>query len=93
MENQGKQRSWNDPILVPTEDGVEGHRKQEAAGWTALCHAPNHEELSSGHSCEFDVCGAVVLDHPQKTTNDLKQVCFSITWKIVDARMGCKESQ
>ena len=44
------------------EDGVEGHRKQEAARWTALSHAPSYEELSTGHSCEFDACGAVVVD-------------------------------
>ena len=46
------------------KDRVEGHRKQETTRWTALSHAPSHEELSSGHSCEFDACGAVVLDSP-----------------------------
>ena len=73
---------WNDRILKPPKERVEGHRKQEATCRTALSHAPGHEELSSGHSCEFDACGAVVVHPSQETAEKLMQLIFSSTWKI-----------
>ena len=67
---------WNDRILEPTEDGIESHRKQEAARKTALPHAPGHEELSSSHSCKLHMCGTFAVDPSQETAHELRQLRF-----------------
>ena len=59
---QASRVPWNDRVLEPSKDRVEGHRKQETAQRTALSHASGHKELTTGHSCEFDACGAVVVE-------------------------------
>ena len=75
-EIQASKVPWNDRVLEPTEDGVEAHRKQEAARKTAFPHTPGHEELSSSHACKFHVCGTVAVDPSQGTTTELKQHRF-----------------
>ena len=72
---QANRIPWNDRVLKPSKDRVEGHRKQEAARRTALSHAPGHDELSSGHSCKFHVRGAVAVDSSKETANELGQLC------------------
>ena len=55
-----------------------------------MSHSPGHEELSSGHSCEFDACGAVVVDPSQEKANELMQLCFLQYMKdlrVIDTRI------
>ena len=67
---------WNDRVLEPTKDGVESHRKQEAARWAAVPDTPGDKEVSSGHSCKLHMCSTIRVDSSQETADELKQLCF-----------------
>ena len=51
---------WDNCLLEPSEDRVEGHCKKETTRWTTLSYTSGHQELSSFCSREFHVRGAVI---------------------------------
>ena len=67
---------WDDRVLEPTENWIEWHGKQEATRKTPLPDASGHEELSFILSCKYHVSSTIAANHPQKTTNELGELCL-----------------
>ena len=75
-EVRGGRVPGDDRVLEPSKVGIERHCKQEAARRTALPHTPGQEELSSSPSFKFYVCSTIAVNHSQKNTNELWQLCL-----------------
>ena len=70
---------WDNHLLEPAEDRVEGHCKKKTTRWTALSYTPGRKELSPGRSREFHVCDAVTENISQATADEIRLFVFSST--------------
>ena len=59
QEIQAIRVPWNDCLLNPSKDRVEGHCKQKTARRIALSCSSGHGKLSTSRSCEFHMRGTV----------------------------------
>ena len=73
---EGRSHSGHQPSGAQAHGTGGGrHCKQGAARKTALSHAPGHEDLSSSLSCKVHACSTIAVNHSQKPTNELRQLC------------------